>query len=484
MKLIYRVLTRPLAVSTLLWLTTGCTAYFHQPTGPRQARLGEETAITANLRSLPPARDKIVAAVYKFRDQTGQYKQSDVGTSFSTAISQGTTNILLKALEESNWFTPIERENVANLLNERKIVRSSVAQYKEGENLPPLLFAGIILEGGIVSYDANIITGGGGLRYFSAGGSTQYRQDRVTVYLRAVATRSGKILKTVYTSKTILSQTIDAGLFRYVSFKRLLEAETGFTTTEPGQMAVTEAIEKAVYSLIVEGIQDGLWSVSDKATAQTKPLLDAYAQEKTEMSQINVYGMKTMQQPATRFSVQPYAVAQRFYGDFAQRSLQPGYGLSVEGYITPGVGIQLNAGTGQLSINDVNQRFSSLNASLLFRTLPYQKFSPLLAVGGGIVGQQSIGRLFSNQMRRFAEVTGGVGVQYTANRSVGIRSMLEAHMPFSDELDGRKAGAYNDYYLRGTLGVTVNFGRFGRAKTVTATPITAPTPPPTPTQTK
>ncbi len=58
---------------------------------------------------------------------------------------------------------------MANLLNERKIVRSSVAQFKEGENLPPLLFAGIILEGGIVSYDANIITGGGGLRYFSAG---------------------------------------------------------------------------------------------------------------------------------------------------------------------------------------------------------------------------------------------------------------------------------------------------------------------------
>ena len=58
---------------------------------------------------------------------------------------------------------------MANLLNERKIVRSSVAQFKEGENLPPLLFAGIILEGGIVSYDANIITGGGGTAVFFGG---------------------------------------------------------------------------------------------------------------------------------------------------------------------------------------------------------------------------------------------------------------------------------------------------------------------------
>jgi curli production assembly/transport component CsgG len=477
MKSSFREIASSLALSAPLWLLSGCTAYFHQPTGPRQARLGEETAITANLRSLPPARDKIVAAVYKFRDQTGQYKQTDVGTSFSTAISQGTTNILLKALEESNWFTTIERENVSNLLNERKIVRSSVAQYKEGENLPPLLFAGIILEGGIVSYDANIITGGGGLRYFAAGGSTQYRQDRVTVYLRAVATRSGKILKTIYTSKTILSQTVDAGLFRYVSFKRLLETETGFTTTEPGQMAVTEAIEKAVYALIVEGIQDGLWSVAEKETTAVKPLLDGYAKEKAEMSEVDVYGMKKMAQPASRFTIQPYGTVQRFYGDFAQRGLTAGYGLSAEGYFTPHLGLQLNAATGQFNVNDAELTFSSIGANVLFRTLPYQKISPLLMVGGGVVGQQRGGLLLARTTRRFGELTGGVGVQYHPNRYVGIRSMLETHLPFADQLDGRVAGAFNDYYLRGTLGLTVNIGRFNRVKPVKSTPVaTAPNP--------
>jgi curli production assembly/transport component CsgG len=60
----------------------------------------------------------------------------------------------------------------------------------------------------------------------------------------------------VYTSKTILSQSVDGGLFRYVSFKRLLEAETGYATNEPSQMAVTEAVEKAVQSLVLEGIRD------------------------------------------------------------------------------------------------------------------------------------------------------------------------------------------------------------------------------------
>jgi curli production assembly/transport component CsgG len=44
-----------------------------------------------------------------------------------------------------------------------------------------------------------------------------------------------------------------------VNFKRLLEVETGYTTNEPIQMAVTEAIEKAVASLVMEGIKDGIW---------------------------------------------------------------------------------------------------------------------------------------------------------------------------------------------------------------------------------
>jgi curli production assembly/transport component CsgG len=41
-----------------------------------------------------------------------------------------------------------------------------------------------------------------------------------------------------------------------VNFKRLLEVETGYTTNEPVQMAVTEAIEKVS---TLEGIKDGIW---------------------------------------------------------------------------------------------------------------------------------------------------------------------------------------------------------------------------------
>ena len=106
--------------------------------------------------------------------------------SFSTAIPQGITSILIKALEDSDWFIPIERENVANLLNERQIIRTTKQEYTQNNNknnnnqqLPPLLFAGVLLEGGVISYDTNVLTGGLGARYFGIGASTQYRQDRI-----------------------------------------------------------------------------------------------------------------------------------------------------------------------------------------------------------------------------------------------------------------------------------------------------------------
>jgi len=228
----------------------------------------------------------VVVGVYKFRDQTGQYKASENGSNFSTAVTQGATSVLIKALEDSNWFIPIERENIGNLLQERNLIRSTREEYTQGDKptapqITPLLYAGVLLEGGIISYDSNIITGGFGARYFGTGGSIKYRQDRITIYLRLVSTANGQILKSVYISKTILSQAIDQSLFKYVNFKRLLEVETGYTTNEPVQMAVTEAIEKAVATLIIEGIKKDIWQANAPKEALNAMIAD-YDQENKE----------------------------------------------------------------------------------------------------------------------------------------------------------------------------------------------------------
>src|SRR5690554_3193758 len=110
---------RPLLLILFVVTVAACSPYFHQPLGPREAELGAETPLKRELLNLPKPKDPIVVAVYKFRDQTGQYKPSEMGANWSTAVTQGATNILIRALEESGWFVPIERENIGNLLNER-----------------------------------------------------------------------------------------------------------------------------------------------------------------------------------------------------------------------------------------------------------------------------------------------------------------------------------------------------------------------------
>lgn len=265
-------------------------------TEPMRATIGYTSAIHDELVSLPPPEEQIVVAVYKFRDQTGQYKTSASATTFSTAVTQGATSMLSKALEDSGWFIPIEREGLPNLLNERKIIRSSRLQYQSesGQNmpeLPPLLYAGVLLEGGIVSYDTNFITSGLGVKYFGVGGSGQLRKDRVTIYLRLVSVKNGQVLKTVSTTKSILSKEVDFGVYRFVSVQKLFEAETGFSTNEPPSMCVLEAIEKAVYTLIIEGIEKGIWSLKNPQDINS-PIIQSYFEERKQVEKMIAFDKK------------------------------------------------------------------------------------------------------------------------------------------------------------------------------------------------
>ena len=133
-----------LLLVTLL-LQFACAPMMKQPMQTSEARLGANSKAYHEMQTLPDPKEPVVVAVYKFRDQTGQYKPSEMGANWSTAVTQGATSILLESLEESGWFIPIEREGLSNLLNERKIIRSSRAAYNEQDQvLPPLLFAGII----------------------------------------------------------------------------------------------------------------------------------------------------------------------------------------------------------------------------------------------------------------------------------------------------------------------------------------------------
>ncbi len=283
--IIFKIALAP--VLALLLLSGGCSHKI-QPVKSAKAQLGYKTQSHLELRALPEPTQPIIVVVYKFRDQTGQYKPGTGTTGWSTAVTQGATSMLIKALQDAGdgkWFTVLERESLPNLLNERKIIRQTRKEYdakKKGarvQQLPPLLFAPIMLEGGIIAYESNLITGGLGARYLGIGANTKYQRDMVTIYLRAISVKKGLVLKSVTTNKTIFSMGMDAGVFKFVGFQELLEVEAGFTTNEPPQMAVLEAIEKATYSLIMEGVNEGLWNFKDPKM-QAK-LMKKYLREKS-----------------------------------------------------------------------------------------------------------------------------------------------------------------------------------------------------------
>jgi len=96
----------------------------------------------------------------------------------------------------------------------------------------------------------------------------QYRRDLVTVYLRAVSVESGRVLLAVNSSKTIYSVAVDGNFLRYLTVANLFQSEAGFTQNEPVQLAVRQAIETGVYSLVMEGALKQLWEFKDKRAGE------------------------------------------------------------------------------------------------------------------------------------------------------------------------------------------------------------------------
>ena len=217
-----------------------------------------------------PAPDVMpVIAVYKFKDLTGQRKQKGDAAMFSTAVTQGSETLLIDALKtagDGKWFRVVERVGIDSLTRERQIVRTTREQYgkEDDTGLAPLLFAGIILEGGVIGFDTNVETGGHGARYLGIGMQQAYRRDVVTVSLRAVSTMTGEILLNVQASKTILSLADGFDVFKFIDLStQLIEIEDGMTENESVTRSLRSTIELAVLELIYQGHDKGYWFIKD-----------------------------------------------------------------------------------------------------------------------------------------------------------------------------------------------------------------------------
>jgi curli production assembly/transport component CsgG len=258
---------RVLSSALLVLSVAGCATGQQLPTPPAKAELPTKT--TWRLDALPAPAQPVDVAVYEFPDLTGQAKPNESFAEYSRAVTQGGAQILvdvLKSTAQGRWFRVVERSGLKNLVQERTLIENTKRAYGQGGGaLPPVRFAGMILEGAIVGYDSNERTGGAGARYLGIGGDVTYRSDLVTIALRAVSVQNGEVLLSTTTSKQIYSYMVRGGAYKFAVPEELLEIEAGISYNDPGQLAVREGMELAVYSLVVKGLEKGLWSLGDPA---------------------------------------------------------------------------------------------------------------------------------------------------------------------------------------------------------------------------
>lgn len=230
----------------------------------------QESPVSDRLAAVPPiAGEKLTVAVYGFLDKTGQRKPSDSVANLSSAVTQGAEAWVIKALQEvgnGEWFDVVERVGMDNLIKERQLIRNTREVYEKNAKsgptpLQPMIFAGLILEGGIVGYDSNTAVGGVGARYLGIGASTEYRIDTVTVVMRLVSVSTGKVMMSIATEKSVASYRSGFDVFRFHEMgTKLLELENGYSVNEPINYAVRAAVEQGVIEMINDGVKKGLWS--------------------------------------------------------------------------------------------------------------------------------------------------------------------------------------------------------------------------------
>ena len=250
---------KTLSIILLSFILVGCAGKAKFDVRTQQVSYKDLSTIKA------PKGDPIIIAVYDFIDMTGQKKPGGSFASMSTAVTQGSYQILIKSLQDAGngeWFRVVERSSLASLLQERKLIRTT-RQLSEGENaepLPALLFAGAYITGGIIGYDSDIKSGGFGARVLGIQANKQYRQDIVTIILRLVNVQTGEVVMTTTVEKTIFSTSTGSDIFKYFDADTMLvEIEAGFARNEPVTLAVRKAIEKGVVDLIHLGAKKELW---------------------------------------------------------------------------------------------------------------------------------------------------------------------------------------------------------------------------------
>jgi curli production assembly/transport component CsgG len=248
---------------------------------------------------------------------------------------------------------------------------------------------------------------------------------------------------------------VDVGLYRFVNFQRLLEVETGYSYNEPPEMCVTEAIEKAVQSLVIEGINENLWTLQNAADINS-PVITRYEKEKETAVNTNYFGMENIS-PRKNFSVGINFGASQYNGDYPNPLTKLAGSIQVSYFPESDFGVSLTMGRRILEGQKFYQAtINSIGLQAEYYMLPGYKLSPYLLAGLGLVVRDN--DFFEFDKRWYPLFKTGAGAEYLVGKT-GINMGLTFNYSLSDKLDNIDRGKYNDYYWEALFGVNYYIGR-------------------------
>jgi curli production assembly/transport component CsgG len=259
------------------------------------------------------------------------------------------------------------------------------------------------------------------------------------------------VLKTVHTTKSIISQQLDSGVFRFIDTNRLLEAEAGYTYNEPPVMAVTEAIDEAVKQLILEGVEADIWTPKNADEIAAYRDRFNFEKQKEEQLQRDYFGL--IDQPDLRggWSLTTNGFFGTIIGNYSNPDVNPGVMLQVEKGVTRNFSLRL--GGQRTRISAPNAFSNPVNAADLLLNVyitPGYNLSPFMAAGGGAFIFDKKYTELDDQILPFIGLE--TGFDYRFNNRFGVRASASYRYLLIDGLDGVSMGKYNDQHWGVNLG--------------------------------
>jgi curli production assembly/transport component CsgG len=260
----------------------------------------------------------------------------------------------------------------------------------------------------------------------------------------------------------MLSQKLDVGIFRYVSLKRLLEAESGYTYNEPSFVAVQEAIDKAVLALIIEGVEDKLWALKDTSQMQSE-VFQRYFAERAEDYNTDYLGNTEISKEKS-LSVGAGFSPTLYDGDRGSTQIQRHGHLDFGFFRNKPLQLEWTNGVGHVS-NGENYSAKIASSSLLLHYDIFHQLAstPFLEGGYGVLYQDD--RWFMKEPvwneNVFDFVHLGLGYQWKLKKMpLYLNTSVRSQIFLNDDLDDLNYGHYNDRLWYFNIGIEYRFNLF------------------------